>query len=176
MKRREFLKIGAVGAGYLALAPLIASSSTTTSAAVQQTPSKGSKTVTGSSQTLDEDSARVTSRDQTISIIRITGRVDHATASDLEAMLKNLVENNHINLVVNLQGVDFMSSRGLGVLVSTMKTLKRVNGDLRLCTPSARVEEVLRLAGLTRVLHIYTSEEEAVNSFLVGWAIHIYEW
>jgi anti-anti-sigma factor len=50
-------------------------------------------------------------------------------------------------------------------MVSTLKSVKRVNGDLRIASPSPRVEEVLRLAGLTSIFSIHPSQEEAVGSF-----------
>jgi len=49
--------------------------------------------------------------------------------------------------------------------VSTLKAVKRVNGDLRLASPSPRVEEVLRLAGLTSIFSIHPTRDEAVASF-----------
>jgi anti-anti-sigma factor len=50
-------------------------------------------------------------------------------------------------------------------MVSTLKSVKRVNGDLRLANPSTRVDEVLRLAGLTSIFSIHPTQEEAVASF-----------
>jgi anti-anti-sigma factor len=50
-------------------------------------------------------------------------------------------------------------------MVSTLKAVKRVNGDLRLANPSPRVEEVLRLAGLTSIFSIHRTRDEAVASF-----------
>ena len=79
--------------------------------------------------------------------------------------LKTLVENDTTKIVLNLHEVEYMSSAGLRAMVSTLKALKRNDGDLRLCTPSPRVEEVLRLAGLTSIFQIYSSQEDAVNSF-----------
>ncbi|MFQ5407743.1 MAG: STAS domain-containing protein [Anaerolineales bacterium] len=100
-----------------------------------------------------------------VSVMAVTGRVDSATAPDLETALKGLVEGEKKKIVLNLHDVEYMSSAGLRAMVSTLKALKRVNGDLRLCTPSPRVEEVLRLAGLTSIFQIYSSQEDAVGSF-----------
>jgi anti-sigma B factor antagonist len=97
--------------------------------------------------------------------IAVTGRVDSSTAPDLESALKKLVEADKVRIVLDLAGVEYMSSAGLRAMVSTLKAVKRVNGDLRLARPSPRVEEVLRLAGLTSIFSIYGSRDLAVASF-----------
>jgi anti-sigma B factor antagonist len=95
----------------------------------------------------------------------VSGRVDSATAPDLESSLKKLVESDKTQIVLDLKDVEYMSSAGLRAMVSTLKAVKRVNGDLRLANPSPRVEEVLRLAGLTSIFSIHPTQDEAVASF-----------
>lgn len=100
-----------------------------------------------------------------VSVVGVSGRVDSATAPDLESALKGLAEAARIRIVLDLHSVDYMSSAGLRAMVSTLKTLKHAQGDLRLASPTPRVEEVLRLAGLTAIFSIFASREEAVASF-----------
>lgn len=100
-----------------------------------------------------------------VSVMTVKGRVDSATAPDLETALKQLVDADKTQIVLDLKDVEYMSSAGLRAMVSTLKAVKRTNGDLRLCAPSARVGEVLRLAGLTSIFSIYPSQTEAVGSF-----------
>ena len=99
------------------------------------------------------------------SVVTVTGRVDSATAPDLENALKQLVESDKTKIVLDLAGVEYMSSAGLRAMVSTLKAVKRVNGDLRLASPSQRVAEVLRLAGLNTIFSIYPDQAEAASSF-----------
>ena len=99
------------------------------------------------------------------SVMAVSGRVDSATAPELETGLKQLVEAGKTQIVLDLKNVEYMSSAGLRAMVSTLKAVKRVNGDLRLATPSPRVEEVLRLAGLTAIFSIHLSRDEAIKSF-----------
>jgi len=98
-------------------------------------------------------------------VMAVSGRVDSATAPDLENSLKKLVEADKTQIVLDLKDVEYMSSAGLRAMVSTLKAVKRVNGDLRLANPSPRVEEVLRLAGLTSIFSIHPTQDEAVASF-----------
>jgi anti-anti-sigma factor len=100
-----------------------------------------------------------------VSVMAVSGRVDSATAPDLEAELKKLVDSDKTQIVLDLKDVEYMSSAGLRAMVSTLKAVKRVNGDLRLAAPSPRVEEVLRLAGLTSIFSVHPSREAAVASF-----------
>ncbi len=102
---------------------------------------------------------------QQVTVMSVSGRVDSATAPELENALKQLVDGNKVRIVLDLTGVDYMSSAGLRAMVSTLKSVKRASGDLRLANPSSRVAEVLRLAGLTSIFSIYTSQTDAVNSF-----------
>ena len=99
--------------------------------------------------------------------IAVAGRVDSSTAPEMETALKKLVEANKIRIVLDLKGVEYMSSAGLRAMVSTLKAVKRVNGDLRLACPSPRVEEVLRLAGLTSIFSIFDSRDAAAASFAI---------
>jgi anti-sigma B factor antagonist len=102
---------------------------------------------------------------QRVAVMSVTGRVDSATAPELEGKLRELVDAEKTQIVLDLKNVEYMSSAGLRAMVSTLKAVKRANGDLRISSPSPRVEEVLRLAGLTSIFSIHPTQEEAVASF-----------
>lgn len=106
-----------------------------------------------------------TSEVKRVTVVAVDGRVDSATAPDLENALKQLADGDKTQIVLDLTAVDYMSSAGLRAMVSTLKTVKRVNGDLRLANPSSRVSEVLRLAGLTSIFSIYPTQADAIGSF-----------
>lgn len=100
-----------------------------------------------------------------VAVMSVTGRVDSSTAPELESQLNQLVDHGQHHIVLDLKDVEYMSSAGLRAMVHILKLVKHVNGDLRLANPSARVEEVLRLAGLTSIFSIHPTQEEAVASF-----------
>ncbi len=100
-----------------------------------------------------------------VDLLQIEGRVDSNTAPDLGAALNAQVEKGTTNLVVDLSGVEYISSAGLRELVSTLKRVKTAGGDLRLCSPSERVNEVLKLSGLDSIFQIYADQVSAVGSF-----------
>ena len=100
-----------------------------------------------------------------VAVMSVTGRVDSATAPELESQLRALVDAGKAHIVLDLKNVEYMSSAGLRAMVAILKAVKRVNGDLRLANPSARVEEVLHLAGLISIFTMFPTQEAAVGSF-----------
>ena len=100
-----------------------------------------------------------------VDLLEISGRVDSNTAPQLSEALNKQIEKGTTNFVVDLQKTSYMSSAGLRELVSVLKQVKKDGGDLRLCTPSERVSDVLELAGLNSIFEIYDDQVVAVGSF-----------
>jgi len=100
-----------------------------------------------------------------VNVVTVGGRVDSAAAPDLEKTLQGLVENRRNQLVIELADVEYMSSAGLRALVSALKAAKKGGGDLIIARPSARVREVIDLAGLTSIFTMHDDTLEAVGSF-----------
>ncbi len=100
-----------------------------------------------------------------VQLFEVIGRVDSTNANELGASLDKAVDDGHANLVLDLGGVDYMSSAGLREMVRVLKRVKRGGGDLRIANPSDRVKEVLELAGLDTIFEIYPTQVEAVGSF-----------
>ena len=100
-----------------------------------------------------------------VTVVKVSGRVDSATAPELEKSLQSLLDSERTRIVLDLQETDYMSSAGLRVLVAMHKAAKKNGGGLCLAQPSARVQEVLDLAGLTPVFDVRADLVEAVGSF-----------
>jgi anti-sigma B factor antagonist len=100
-----------------------------------------------------------------VDLLEVEGRVDSSNADQLGSVITERVEAGQTNIIVDLGGVDYMSSAGLRELVAGLKRVKQQGGDLRLCEPSERVREVLDLAGLVSIFEIYDTQVEAVGSF-----------
>ena len=100
-----------------------------------------------------------------VDLVTVSGRIDSSNAAEFERSLKELMEGGRHKLVLNLDGVSYMSSAGLRTLVSTLKECKKKNGDGRLAAPSERVAEVLSLAGLDSLFQVFEDDTAAVGSF-----------
>lgn len=98
-------------------------------------------------------------------VLSARGRIDSMSAGHLGEALTREISAGHTTLVLDLAGVDYMSSAGLRELVNALKKVKRVSGDLRLAQPSRRVREVMEMAGLDTIFLIFDSSAEAVESF-----------
>ena len=68
------------------------------------------------------------------------------------------------HIIVDLEGVDFLDSTGLGVLVGGLKRLRSHEGDLALVCTQSRILKVFEITGLTKVFSIYDSVDAAVGS------------
>lgn len=100
-----------------------------------------------------------------VRLFEVIGRVDSTNATELGTTLDQAADDGNNNLVLDLSGVDYMSSAGLREIVRILKRVKRSGGDLRIANPSERVQEVLELAGLDSIFEIYPTQVEAVGSF-----------
>ena len=100
-----------------------------------------------------------------VDVVTVTGRIDSSNASELEKAFKDLANDGRYRLVVDLHGIDYMSSAGLRALVASLRENKKHNGDLRIANPSERMDEVLKLAGLNTVFSVYEDTTAAVGSY-----------
>jgi anti-sigma B factor antagonist len=109
---------------------------------------------------------RVTEQDG-VTLVEVIGRVDSTNAEQLGEALITEIEAGHTQIVLDLAGVDYMSSAGLREIVSALKRAKRSvdGGDVRIAQPSYRVREVLEMAGLDTIIQIYPTQVEAVGSY-----------
>ena len=87
--------------------------------------------------------------------IKLKGDVDHHSAVAIRSGIDTLLYRvRPRRLYLDLSGVDFMDSSGLGLIMGRYALMKEIGGDVVVCEPSAGVERVLRLAGLERVVRI----------------------
>jgi anti-sigma B factor antagonist len=100
-----------------------------------------------------------------VSVMKVKGRVDSETTPELDEALGKLLQGNRNKIILDLQGVDFISSAGLRAIVKAYQAAKKSGGDLRLASISTPVEVVLRTVGMMQMLQMYPTEQEAMASF-----------
>jgi anti-anti-sigma regulatory factor len=78
--------------------------------------------------------------------------------------LNELVAEGEYHLVVDMAGVDFLDSTGLGVLVGGLKRTRAHEGTLQLVCDQEKILKVFRITGLTKVFPIHSTLNEALSS------------
>lgn len=95
-------------------------------------------------------------------VVVVAGEIDVYTAPKLREQLIELVSDGTYDIVVDMEGVDFLDSTGLGVLVGGLKRVRAHDGSLRLVCTQDRILKIFRITGLTSVFSIHDSVEDAV--------------
>ncbi|MBN1147289.1 MAG: STAS domain-containing protein [Anaerolineales bacterium] len=98
-------------------------------------------------------------------LVKVNGRVDSATAPKLNEALDAIMNDGRYRIVLDLEGVEFMSSAGLRVLIGAQKTCKRYNrGEVVLACVPKRIYDALDLAGFIPLFKVYDEVLDAVGS------------
>ena len=97
-------------------------------------------------------------------VLAVTGRLDVVRLPPFEARLFDLIAEGHRRIIVDLGGLDYISSAGLRVLHVAAKRLKPEGGRLLLAAPRDLVRQVLEISGFSEMLETYATIEEAVAS------------
>ncbi len=103
-----------------------------------------------------------TRREGVQTVISVAGEIDVYTAPTLRERLNELVADGEYHLVVDMGGVDFLDSTGLGVLVGGLKRTRLHAGSLQLVCDQEKILKVFRITGLTKVFPIHATLEEAL--------------
>jgi anti-sigma B factor antagonist len=88
------------------------------------------------------------------SYLAVRGEIDAYTSPRLRERLTELMDQGAFDLVVDLEGVEFMDSTGLGVLVSSLKRAREHDGNLTLVCSRPQILRVLAITGLDRIFEV----------------------
>ena len=98
-------------------------------------------------------------------VVAPTGRLDVAGAPALKDAISEALKNGQARVVLDMEGVSFVDSTGLGSVIAALKQIRSSQGDLRLAAPNQQVRVVLELTTLDRVFPYYSTVEEALTGF-----------
>ena len=105
---------------------------------------------------------------ETSDVLAVQGEVDLSNAPDLRNQLRDLLETQRRNVVVDLSKVDYMDSSGIAVLIEGMRWAQRTKARLVLAAPSQQVRMVMELAKLDAFFVTEPSVEQAIARLEVG--------
>ena len=100
-----------------------------------------------------------------VAVLKVSGYLDTTTASELENALYGLLKQEAFKIVVDLSGVDYISSAGWGIFIGEIKDIRHRGGDLKLSGMVGDVYEVFQLLEFHSILEAYETDEEAIRSF-----------
>lgn len=89
--------------------------------------------------------------------------VDAANSNDFRTVGASLIHDSK-SVLLDLEGVNFIDSAGLGALLSLMRKVKEAGGDFRVCCVSRAIQVLFELVRMHKVLEIYTSRTEAMSA------------
>jgi anti-sigma B factor antagonist len=98
-----------------------------------------------------------------VDVLRISGRLDLVSSNNLKDCVRQRLDEKRTLLVLNMKGVDFINSSGLGALVSILKDVRLVNGRLVLSELAPYVQEIFEITQLSQVFEIHPTEAQAVQ-------------
>jgi len=102
------------------------------------------------------------------SLIDVTGHLTSFEAAALRQAVTGLVAAKRKDIVLNLAGLDYLDSSGIGELVRNYMTVIKSGGTMKVVGLSAKVEEILKITQLYKVFPEFPDEEAALKSFPSG--------
>lgn len=101
-----------------------------------------------------------------VTVLAPTGRLDVAGAPALKDAIGVVInDDGSPRVVIDMEGVSFVDSTGLGSVIAALKQIRGRQGELRLAAPNQQVRVVLELTTLDRVFPYYATVEEALTGF-----------
>src|SRR5512146_2464420 len=99
-------------------------------------------------------------------VLGLKGRIDSSTAPQFEQAIKFATDQARYKIVLDMSGLEFMSSAGLRVLVNAQKTCRRYNrGEVVLADVPPNIKSALDLSGFTPLFKVFGDKLTAVGNF-----------
>ena len=101
-----------------------------------------------------------------VTILDMDGKVTIGEGSvAVRSVIRRLLEDGKKKILLNLAGVNYIDSSGIGELVSSYSTINREGGQLKLLNLTQKIQDLLAITKLLTVFDVYDNEQEALNSY-----------
>ena len=114
---------------------------------------------------LNVNTREVKSDRSNCTIIDLEGELDTYSCPAVRETIVRLVDEGKKSLLLNMGGVEYIDSAGLGTLVGGLKRTNEHGGQLKIVNANDQIQKVFNITGLVRVFDQYKDEEEALRSF-----------
>lgn len=100
-----------------------------------------------------------------VTILRMQGELNFENTVWLRGELHDLLKENRIQLLLDLKGVDFISSYTVGVFVAFSRDLREKSGDIKFLNLQPRVQMTFEATRINKILDTFENEDEAIAAF-----------
>src|ERR671929_1142739 len=101
-----------------------------------------------------------------VTVLDMEGRITIGEGSvALRSAIRRLLEEGKKKILLNLAGVGYIDSSGIGELVSSYTAINKEQGQLKLLNLTQKLQDLLAITKLLTVFDVYESEEEALSKF-----------
>ena len=96
-------------------------------------------------------------------IVQVKGEIDYSQSSELRVQIMTLLQKRVARLIIDLEGVQYMDSSGVAVLVEAMQMQRKQNDKIILCSLQPKVKGIFEIARLNTVFTIVANSSEAAS-------------
>lgn len=103
--------------------------------------------------------------DDAVLVLNPLGRIDGTNAKAFEEAMLARIEAGDSNILMNFEGVNYISSAGLRVLLMAAKRSSQSGGQLALCSVQDHIQEVFKFSGFADIIPIHEDRGSALGTF-----------
>ncbi|HJT29550.1 MAG TPA: STAS domain-containing protein [Pyrinomonadaceae bacterium] len=101
-----------------------------------------------------------------VTVLDMSGKITIGEGSvALRTAIRRLLEEGKKRILLNLSGVSYVDSSGIGELVSSYTAINKEGGQLKLLNLTQKIQDLLTITKLLTVFDVYDNETEALNSY-----------
>jgi anti-sigma B factor antagonist len=100
-----------------------------------------------------------------VSLVDVNGRLTSFESRAFQELILGLLKDGQTNIVLNLTGLEYLDSSGIGELARTYMSVVKRGGAMKVVGLSSRVEEILKITQLYQVFPEFPDEASALDSF-----------
>ena len=100
-------------------------------------------------------------------VVTAQGRLDGTTSGVFSEQVEKLIAGDKPKLLVDLGGIDFVTSAGLRAVLGVVKKVKAARGILAVCGVRAEVQDILDITGLSPMIQIYPQRSDGLAALAI---------
>ncbi|HNR88127.1 MAG TPA: STAS domain-containing protein [Spirochaetota bacterium] len=91
--------------------------------------------------------------------------IDLDSSRDLGALFEALVDGGAVKILLDMTGLEYIDSMGIGTVISSAKLVRKKRGDVVMIGVTPDLDKIFRVVNLHRVIKMFDTEDEALNFF-----------